>query len=284
MALIPKEAINKLIEEGWILLNSSCPEDKFTPKKNQIQPASIDLTIGIIFRKEKRLDNTLIESVIRYDQPGEIVDLAPGEIVTILTHEIVRLPKHISGTLFPPNSLSVQGVLILNPGHVDPGYCGRVAVRLINFKEAFLPLKIGANIFTMTLEKLIEKDDSDNLYNLENYNNNQPDDKFIEWMHVNVQHNMGKAVFDIDATRLTKEFAENYVSHENLKQVLQIDLEKSSQDFSEKYISRADFEKLSKDYADEVIWKYFKYFIGFVFTSAMTLLIKELPGLLNSIK
>jgi deoxycytidine triphosphate deaminase len=220
MSILPKQAIEQLIEDGWILIDSIDPQKKFVPGKNQVQPASVDLTIGIIFRKEKRLsENSSSESVIQYDKPGMVVELAPGEIVTILTNEMIRLPKNVTGTLFPPNSLSVEGVLILNPGHVDPGYYGRVTVRLINFKEANLPLIIGGNIFTMTLEKLTERKDDNSEYMLEEYAGNMTDERFISWMRDKVQVNMGKAVFDVDATKLTKDLTEQYVHQKDISKL-----------------------------------------------------------------
>jgi deoxycytidine triphosphate deaminase len=214
MSIIPKEEIDRLIENGLILVDPNDPSKKFIPKKNQIQPASIDLTIGIIFRKEKRLsENSSLASVTQYDKQDEIVELAPGEIVTILTNEMIKLPPHIAATLFPPNSLSVKGVLILNPGHVDPGYSGRITVRLINFKEAYLPLRIGDFIFTMTLEEIATKNNSGHTYTLKEYDKNLQDDQFIDFMRESIQGNMGQAVFDISATSLVKDFNQQYISH-----------------------------------------------------------------------
>ena len=256
MAMIPKEAIKQLIEDGWILVDSSDINKKYIPKKNQIQPASVDLKIGIIFRKEQRLsENTSVESVTKYDEPGKTIELAPGEIVTVLTQEMIKLPDNIAGTLFPPNSLSVQGVLILNPGHVDPGYFGRVTVRLINFKEANLPLTVGETIFTMTLEKLVETKPDNSKYLLEEYDGNMSDERFVAIMRTNVQSNMGKAVFDVDATKLVK-------------------------DLTKTYVSQTDFDKISNQYMSKLTLKAVGVIMGLV-GSAVTIisLIEKIPEL-----
>lgn len=290
MAMIPKEAIIQLVKDGWILVDPSdpiAPKKEFIPEKDQIQPASVDLRIGIIFRKKKRLSETerydeQCDSVVQYDKLGEVVNLSKGEIVTILTYEAVRLPDNIAGTLFPPNSLSVEGVLILNPGHVDPGYLGRVTVRLINFKEATLPLRIGQNIFTMTLEQITEKKldnhtkqlkliPSNHKYKMEGYDKNMPDVQFIDLMRMKVATNMGQAVFDIYATKLAQDFKENYVSRAEFEK-----LSKLVQDSKENYVSRAEFEKLSNEFTS----KFLRKSLGFIVATivALSTIVAAIPS------
>ncbi|HXH11371.1 MAG TPA: hypothetical protein VNP04_16615 [Alphaproteobacteria bacterium] len=44
----------------------------------------------------------------------------------VLTLEEFNLPGSIAVVGFPPSHVSFQGILMTNPGHVDPGYVGRM--------------------------------------------------------------------------------------------------------------------------------------------------------------
>ena len=52
------------------------------------------------------------------------------------------------------NSQSLDGFLVLNPGHVDPGYKGTLSIKALNLRKVDLPLSINESIFTVVFQKL----------------------------------------------------------------------------------------------------------------------------------
>jgi dUTPase len=84
----------------------------------------------------------------------EAVTIQPGDIICILTHEELCLTNHIAASAFAMNHWSSQGLLVLNPGHIDPGYTGPLSVRLINIRSTPKNISFGEPIFTVVFEKL----------------------------------------------------------------------------------------------------------------------------------
>ncbi|ASE81957.2 TPA: hypothetical protein U2I11_004658 [Citrobacter koseri] len=91
----------------------------------KIQPSSIDLTVKFIHIPGKK--NTKKSHTIE-----------PGETVILELNEVFSLSNEISGIVFPKNTLSKNGIIMTNPGHVDPGYKGILTLYLVNMsKENF---------------------------------------------------------------------------------------------------------------------------------------------------
>ena len=114
-----------------------------------IQPASVDLSIGNIYLPEVKqegegsLQNPLNEHY-----------LSPGHTAIVQTKEELDLPANLAAIGFPPSSVSTQGLLMTNPGHVDPGYRGRMKFTLINMGRQPYRLKSGEIIVTLLLFRL----------------------------------------------------------------------------------------------------------------------------------
>jgi hypothetical protein len=64
------------------------------------------------------------------------------------------MPSNIAGIGFPPSSVSIKGLLMTNPGHVDPGYTGPMHFTVINMGRVSYPLHIGARICTVVFFEL----------------------------------------------------------------------------------------------------------------------------------
>lgn len=91
--------------------------------EENVQGCSYDLRIGTIFKDGR---------IIKGEQgAGDQVLLEPGEIISLFTLEELLLPNDITATAFAINALSSQGLLVLNPGHVDPGYHGPLTVSFL---------------------------------------------------------------------------------------------------------------------------------------------------------
>src|SRR5260370_3383709 len=84
-----------------------------------IQACSIDWRIGKIFipGKTGKADGS-------QDCPLELHALESGQTAVVSTLEELCLPNDVAAIGFPPNRVSVKGMLMTNPGHIDPGYAG----------------------------------------------------------------------------------------------------------------------------------------------------------------
>lgn len=118
-----------------------------------INPASIDLTIGNIFAH-----NADVLEVRNSDDmaklQGESKVLHPGEMVIIKVSEHFNMPKKHGGIIFTPNSLSKRGLLMTNPGHIDPGFEGHITVCLVNMGKQQQELKKDDTIATLLVFQL----------------------------------------------------------------------------------------------------------------------------------
>ena len=114
-----------------------------------IQPASVDLRLGHLFRVFRNSGIPFID--VKKDYPGltELVEidddhpfiLHPGEFALAVTFERVRLPDFIVGRLEGKSSLGRLGLLIHSTaGYVDPGWDGALTLELSNV--ANLPITI----------------------------------------------------------------------------------------------------------------------------------------------
>jgi deoxycytidine triphosphate deaminase len=86
--------------------------------------ACYDFRIGHVVGKERGVTSGK-QSVL----------LRPGELVTLLSKEWVTLPNNITGLIIPRNKAARKGLLILNAGHVDPGWNGQIMAQVINLSD-----------------------------------------------------------------------------------------------------------------------------------------------------
>lgn len=118
--MLAENELNNELRSGKIFALTNTNISKF-----KIQPSSIDLTIKLIHIP----DNNKIKKSHSID---------PGETVILEINEIFSLSSDISGIVFPKNTLSKNGIIMTNPGHVDPGYNGILTLYLVNMsKETF---------------------------------------------------------------------------------------------------------------------------------------------------
>jgi deoxycytidine triphosphate deaminase len=117
------------------LIKSGLPE--------YIEACSYDLRAGTIFQRGKIIKGA-----------DDYVVLEPGDIISLFTLEELSLPADMTATVFPINSMSSQGLLVLNPGHIDPGFSGPLTVRAINLRSTPQTIDIKNPIFTVIFERL----------------------------------------------------------------------------------------------------------------------------------
>ena len=117
--------------------------------EHQIQPSSVDLTIGEI--------HVPPGAEIENDDPLPYVrqhSLEPGQTAFVVTFQTCRFADDIGAIGFPPASLSAKGIITTNPGHVDPGYEGKLSFTVINMGRKTLELRHGDAIVSLLLFRL----------------------------------------------------------------------------------------------------------------------------------
>lgn len=153
--LIDKELI-ALVRSKKIMEFADPPADWYN-KTSPVQPSSIDMHIGKIFVPE-----------VDPDRRGGINNpktdyhtLHSGETAFVETAEKLVVPPDIAGLGFPPASTAVKGILMTNPGHIDPGFKGNLTFTLINMGKESFTIRRGDILFTTLWVKLscdVEKD------------------------------------------------------------------------------------------------------------------------------
>ncbi|WP_316191852.1 MULTISPECIES: dCTP deaminase domain-containing protein [unclassified Bradyrhizobium] len=109
---------------------------------SKIQPASFDLTIGRILLP---IDDENDEGV--HEEAS--LSLEQGETAVVETHEYLTLPRTLAAIGFPPATVSRGGLLMTNPGHIDPGFKGRLKFTVINLGKKPVQLVSGSPICTL---------------------------------------------------------------------------------------------------------------------------------------
>lgn len=116
-------------------------------RESAVQPSSIDLRLGPVFRVFLNRSDTHIDP--RKDQAGltetvEVADgepfvLHPGEFVLAGTLEVVEMPDDLVGRIEGKSSLGRLGLMVHSTaGYVDPGFRGNLTLELAN--NATLPI------------------------------------------------------------------------------------------------------------------------------------------------
>jgi len=107
--------------------NFQWPADPYA-SDSPIQPSSLDLTIGEIFVPPERVEpGCLLRS-----EALEDYSLSQGQTALVYTQEVIKLAGKIGAFGFPPASVSSRGLLMTNPGHIDPGFEGKLSFTVIN--------------------------------------------------------------------------------------------------------------------------------------------------------
>lgn len=141
--------------------------------EDRVRGCSCDLTVGTIFWKGKILRTRTgeddgsrgISSWLRrkwsavgrwlgqLNEPKHVV-VPPGGVVGIFTAETLDIPLDMCATAFAINAMSSKGFLVLNPGHVDPGFRGSLTVKALNIRKTNITITQGEPIFTVVFQRL----------------------------------------------------------------------------------------------------------------------------------
>lgn len=147
MGILNDEEIRAKVSASPPLLITGINVNNLTP---DLRGCSLDLHIGAIFRPGVKAGESGSAS-----QPRILsVVLKEGETAIIQTRESFDLDLNYAAFVSPVSSISIKGLLMTNPGHVDPGYKGKINVTVINMGREAFSLEPGARILRSFLYKL----------------------------------------------------------------------------------------------------------------------------------
>lgn len=146
MGVLRDEDLYALIRNEQLINPAPSQPDRYD-RESSVQASSIDLHIGKVF--VPGLKNPSGEPI-----PKEEWSLKTGQLAILSTLERLRLPGDVAGIGFPPSRVSIRGLLMTNPGHIDPGYEGTLHLTVINMGRDTFELKKGDLIVTVVLLKI----------------------------------------------------------------------------------------------------------------------------------
>lgn len=130
-------------------LATGVPVDDFKEGWSRVQASSLSLTIGEIFTP-----NTGAEEPGGWKTPLRELTLMEGHTAVLRTSETLNLGADLVAMAFPPASVSLKGLLMTNPGQVDPGYSGPLHLTVINMGRLPFSLRAGDLIIRVIFMKL----------------------------------------------------------------------------------------------------------------------------------
>ena len=156
MGILTTHEIALRLGEGGLIRNPRCKKDGGF----DIEVDSYDLAAGTAVWKQPAENGeqgevkTLKLLAENPEKDPPTLTVRPGQMIFVVTREDVLMPADVCGTVYSRNSLALKGILALNAGHVDPGYEGPIAIRLINLRATPWTLTLGEPIFTITFQTL----------------------------------------------------------------------------------------------------------------------------------
>jgi len=160
MGILNRDEIRRRITSSVLITNARRNEQG----QFDVEAASYDLTAGTAIWKESTNSDEKGSIQTRHFNPSlqykeqPAITLQPGQMMFVITHEELSLPNDLCATVYSRNKLAREGILALNAGHVDPGYHGPIAIRLINLRSIPYVLRLGDPIYTVVFHQLYHKD------------------------------------------------------------------------------------------------------------------------------
>ncbi|UCZ54203.1 dCTP deaminase [Bacillus shivajii] len=126
-------------------------------QEEQVQPASVDLTLGTHFRKM----NEHQVSMISLDRPvqeeafeSRRVIIPPQSFLLATTEQYVKLPANLSAFVEGRSSIGRMGLFIQNAGWVDPGFEGEITLELFNANKVPIELTSGRRVCQLVFAEM----------------------------------------------------------------------------------------------------------------------------------
>lgn len=144
------ELVGLLVGDPPVIEGLETDGDPFG-KKSPVQASSVDLAVGNVF-----LPETNSSELGSLTHPLDRYALKPGETAIVETQQSLHLTPTLAAFGFPPARVSRYGLLMTNPGHVDPGYNGTLKFTVINMARSDYTLRRGESIVTLLFFQLAD--------------------------------------------------------------------------------------------------------------------------------
>ncbi len=149
--ILTKNEILKLLKEKKLAI---------TPfSKDQVGPASIDLTLGKefrIYKKQQKIDIKENQDAAAYTERivTNSLTLKPGDFILGISEERIKLPGNICGIMTGRSRFARLGLAIhATSDFIQPGVDNRQVFEIKNFSNNDLVLHAGAKISQLVLIK-----------------------------------------------------------------------------------------------------------------------------------
>lgn len=123
----------------------------------QIQPASIDITLGNTFSVISDYASGIIRPSAQVNYRSFVTDkfvLLPGQFVLATTREYIKLPNNLSAFVEGRSSWGRLGLFVQNAGWVDSGFEGEITLELFNANRCAIELKSGMRIGQLVFARM----------------------------------------------------------------------------------------------------------------------------------
>lgn len=156
ITILSRNEILRCIEEGKIGIVPF--------EKDQVGPASIDLTLGNEFRVFKKVRKIFhVKEEMDYEEATEVMSvkngdgllLMPGELVHGITEEKIRLSEDLAGWIEGRTRFARIGLMIhVTAGLVQPGCDNKQVLEISNMSPMPIALYPGTRICQIILERI----------------------------------------------------------------------------------------------------------------------------------
>jgi len=126
-------------------------------ESNQIQPASVDLTLDSNFLIVDDLSGELIsmKDEIRYRKiESDSIVIPPKSFILATTRERIKLPNDLVAFVEGRSSIGRMGLFVQNAGWIDPGFEGQITLELFNANQVPIRVDAGRRICQLVFSKL----------------------------------------------------------------------------------------------------------------------------------
>lgn len=133
------------------------------PEDAQIQPASLDLRLGVGFHVKREKASFANESFtsLRFDVGAEDLPaseeytLVRGEFLLATTFEYIEMPDDLVARVEGKSSLGRQGLMVhVTAGFIDPGFKGNITLEMYNLSPMPFVLKAGMKICQLSFSRV----------------------------------------------------------------------------------------------------------------------------------
>lgn len=129
----------------------------FPLEDKQVQPASVDITLGNTFSIIEDVTSGIIDptqSITYKTFNTNKFLLLPGQFVLAATREYIKLPDNLTAFVEGRSSWGRLGLFIQNAGWVDPGFEGEITLELYNANRCAIELSAGLRIGQLVFAKM----------------------------------------------------------------------------------------------------------------------------------